>query len=181
MKKLFCITGLPCSGKSYVAGLIAKQVYNGNCTTISCGDIARSLMTDESLKAQTAAADLFPLEDMMRSKIAEGIDNSPYDVVIVEGLPRFGDQAKWVLDKYWLMMPEIIEVVVGDNITLYNRAKMRGRDSDADFGARLAKAEKNLEDIRSVLAARFIPIRMLFSSGNDMSIVAQFNKLFKGK
>lgn len=180
MKKLFTFCGLPCSGKTYVAKLIANKIFNDNCTFISCGDIARSLMVTPELREQTAKNDLFPLEDELRKSIQKMIDNSSNNVIIMEGFPRFADQANWLIDNLWVYMPEIVNVNVGDYVTLINRAKMRGRESDADFTARLGKAESNMNSVFDVLYKRAVSFYTIHS-GNDDYIVNAFRKYFKDR
>lgn len=176
-KKIYSLIGLPCAGKSHVAKLIADKIFNNKCTHISAGDIARSLMTTPELKTQTVTADLFPLEDLIRSKISELVENAPNLPVIMEGVPRFDLQAEWFINNFWTYQPEIIQINVGDVVTLHYRAKMRGRDSDTDFTKRLATAEKNMAGVFRVLSSRTVPTYNLFNDNDEQTIKA-FHKLF---
>jgi adenylate kinase family enzyme len=181
-KNLYLFVGLPCSGKTHAANLIQAKVL-GPGKVISAGDIARSLMTTQDLKDQTAAKDLFPLEDQMRQALQKSIEEQfeQHDRVIVEGMPRFAEQASWAIDTFWLYSPTIVEVSVGDTVTLFNRAKMRGRDTDLNnFAQRLDTASKNLSGVYDILHQRFIPHYTLFS-GDDAQMVLNFRSYFKIK
>lgn len=177
MKKLYCFVGLPCSGKSYTAKLIASKLANS--TYIATGDIARELMTTQDLKDKTAASDLFPLEDLMRATLTKRIEDAPAGPVIVDGFPRFDGQANFMIDSFWIYHPTVIEINVGDQITLFNRAKMRGRDTDmADFGTRLATAQKNMSGVFDVLNRRLVQ-RYTISGGDDTQIFNTFKRYTK--
>lgn len=175
-KNLYCVIGLPCAGKSYTASLIQKK-FIGRGHVVSAGDIARQLMTTPELKAQTAANDQFPLEDLIRSKLQADIEDlfTKQDVVVVEGMPRFADQANWAIDTFWLYNIKIIEVSVGDPITLFNRARLRNRDTDSNFAQRLDVASKNMAGIYDVLHQRLIQHYTVYS-GNDEQMVLDLSR-----
>lgn len=181
-KRLFCFVGLPCSGKTSAANLIQAKVF-GPGRVISAGDIARSLITTPELKQQTADKDLFPLEDQMREALKSSIEAeiALHDNVIVDGMPRFDDQANWMLDTFWSYDPTVIEISVGDPVTLFNRAKMRGREGDlTSFATRLDKAQKNMSGVYDVLHRRLQQHYTIYS-GDDAQMVSHFRKHFKIK
>lgn len=183
MKRVFFLTGLPCSGKTSAAKALADKVFRGKATHISTGDIARSLMMTPELKDQTTQADLFPGEDVLRATLKQAIDNATTDVIIVDGFPRFDGQVDFIIDNFWDMDPKIIQVHVGDDITLYNRAKFRsrdGRDAMGEFHMRLEKAKKNLSGAFNRLTARAVPLYTIYS-GDDSQMATHFAKLFKIK
>jgi adenylate kinase family enzyme len=170
MKKLYSIIGLPCSGKSTLAKLIATKVFNDECTIISAGDTARELMTTPELKLQTTKADLFPLENLLRSKITEKVESAPNHPILLEGCPRFAGQVDYIIDQFWVYQPTVIQINVGDNITLYNRAKFRGRETDREFDIRLSKAEVNLNSVFKRMNERLLPYHTILSGLEDYMI-----------
>src|SRR5271165_5796290 len=93
-KRLWFLTGLPCCGKTYAAQLFAKA-FHGNATSISTGDIARELSTKETW-AITEKNDLFPLEDLLRAELKGRIERSPSQNIVIDGFPRFGEQAEYL-------------------------------------------------------------------------------------
>lgn len=179
MKRIYFFTGLPCSGKSYMARLISTNVFAGNCTSISTGDIARQLMTTPELKDKTSADDLFPLEQLLLDELTKRVEAAPNHPIIVDGFPRHASQSDYIIDNFWVYQPKVFEINVGDTVTLFNRAKLRGRDDDlVDFGARLAKGQKNLSGALAVLNQRLVTCYTL-SGGDDASIIKTFKRYTK--
>lgn len=178
MKRLYCFVGLPCSGKSYAAKVIAKHVGG---TYIAAGDIARALATPETWKV-TEKNDLFPEEDKLRAEIARQVHGASTDVVILDGSPRFEGQAHFLADEFWEYHPVIIEVSVGDWSVLPQRAKLRARDSrDTDpkeFMKRLATASELMEKAMAVLRQRLIACYTLMSS-DDNFMIKEFERIRK--
>lgn len=178
MFNLYCFTGLPLSGKSYAAKLIAAKC-GGHY--ISTGDIARELSTSEELKKQTREKDLFPLEDLLRERLAGRINVCSNPTLIVDGFPRFDDQVRFLKESdLWMHFPKIVYVEAGDDVTLVNRAKMRSRDTqDSDpeqFAKRLNMAKKNMSGVFTTANELLIP-QFTIMSGSDESMVKQFKKV----
>jgi adenylate kinase family enzyme len=182
MKRLIGVIGLPCSGKSYAAQLITNKV---GCHYISTGSIARALTEMHKLQwEETEKNDLFPLENLLRKVLIERIEsavqNSPHSIILVDGFPRFGDQAEFMVDTFWHLHPIVIEISAGDMRTLYLRARARGRDirdtDEFEFSRRLTIASKNMSDAYNVLSRRLVPYYTIMS-GNDDYILSSFQKI----
>lgn len=167
MTRLWCFIGLPCSGKSYAAKLLAKT-YNG--IYISSGDIARGLSTTAELVAQTEAADLFPGQEEMLKIITSKIDDACLHTehIFLDGFPRYNKQAEYLADQFWLLGPEVVEVNAGDQSTLWARARARAREPrDLDqfqFQRRMSIAAQNMTGVYEVLRRRLLPVHTIMSS-----------------
>jgi adenylate kinase family enzyme len=180
-KKLYCFIGLPCSGKTHVATLIGARAFD-SCTVMSAGAIARSLTTTDELNTQMQELDLFPNEDLIRATILSSVQKARTEVVVLDGVPRFGDQAEWFCSKFWEFTPTVFQVSVGDTSILGDRAKLRHRDvRDTDpklFTKRLMTASKNMTDVHTVLNKKLVPYYTILN-GSDDSIMLQFKRLIK--
>lgn len=181
-KKVYCIIGLPLSGKSHFAKLLAaKYRYE----YISTGDIARSLMQDNAeLESKTRQADMFPDEDLLRANLVVGINASPRNVVLVDGFPRSGDQVDYMINHMAFWFPEIIDVAAGDDSTLLKRAIARNRDTGdsnlKEFEIRLASAKRNQTQVYRTLTARSLQWKTILS-GDEESMIKQFDKATKNE
>lgn len=154
-KRIWFLTGLPCSGKSSAARML-ESVLPGAATIISTGNLARELSkADKKLWSKTEKDDLFPLEDLLRCELKSRIDDTTMEHVIVDGFPRFAEQAEYLVKTFWGYRPVVIDVNAGDISTLWLRAQQRARDKrDTDqieFNKRIDKASKNLSGALSVI------------------------------
>jgi adenylate kinase family enzyme len=150
-------------------------------TLISTGDIARKLISSDAQQKEMESKDLFPGEDELRAELKSQIENTSATTIFVDGFPRSGEQATYLADTFWDLFPVVIEVSVGDPITLANRAKLRGRDNrDSDpiqFGKRLVLASKNMSEASVVLSSRLITQHTIMSTGDDNFVLNQFKKI----
>lgn len=177
MSYIYCVIGLPCSGKSHVAKLLAKTY---NMQYISTGDIAREIANgDTKLWAQTKDSDLLPLEDELRKRLNQKLANCT-TTCIVDGFPRSGSQVEWLADTWWQSGPEIIRVVESDIKSLWFRAKHRGRDDidldEASFLRRINAASKNMLEITEVAYRKMIPYHS-FLTGDDKYTITAFERI----
>ena len=98
-KTCIVLVGAPCSGKSTIGKLTALKM---NIGYISSGDIAREMAkTDMQIDNTLSSGGMAP-EDKMRSaiynKLWYSLIKKDRDTVILDGFPRFGDQAEWLYD-----------------------------------------------------------------------------------
>lgn len=182
-KHLFCLTGLPLAGKSYVGQLLASRV--AEAIHISTGDIARSLIKTAEQQKAMEAKDLFQGEEELREELKKQIDATAATCVLVDGCPRFADQAKWIADTFHDLFPTVIDVQTGDLATLVTRARQRARDTrdtnQAEFATRLELAMKNQSEVFTVLTSRLIPCYTIVGTADDASIYKQFHHITKNR
>lgn len=180
-KQLFCLMGLPLTGKSHIGRLLAGRIHNA--TYISTGDIARSLIKSDAEQKQMEAKDLFPGEEELRAELKKQIDESTATCVIVDGFPRFPEQATYLANTFFDLFPTVIEVTACDMQTLALRARLRSRDSrdknEGEFIKRLELAMKNQNDVVGILNTRLIPNYTIISTADDASILKQFQHITK--
>ena len=142
-KTLIVLVGGPCSGKSSAGKLVAERM---NIDYISSGDIARNMAKcNNDIQNDLNAGKLAP-----ESQMRDSISNHLYDcfgkrnrnIVILDGFPRFGDQAKWL--RY--AVPSTIQIkyilIHAPSWVLRNRAKNRNRSDDDSFEQRYSYYRK---------------------------------------
>jgi len=178
-QQLFCFTGLPLAGKTHAARIIAANITS--CTYISTGDIARSLIKNNTQQKEMEAKDLFPGEIELRAKLKQQIDDTAATYILVDGFPRFGAQAEYMANTFNDLFPVIIDVNAGDMQTLAMRARERARDNrdadEAEFIKRLGLAMCNHNDVDIVVRRRLIPTYTIMSTGDEQSVVNQFMRI----
>ena len=142
MSKKTCIVlvGPPCSGKSTTGKLTASKM---NIEYISSGDIAREMAKhDVVINADLSAGYMAP-EDKMRKSISDKLWYNLFtkgkDVVILDGFPRFGDQANWLQNEVALNNINIYYVIfnITSLSTIIDRSVHRGRNDDKNLETRL--------------------------------------------
>jgi adenylate kinase family enzyme len=140
VSKELCIVlvGPPCSGKSAVGKEVASKI---RATYISSGDIARKMAEyDTQIDNDLTAGKMAP-EDIMRDCIFNEIMfhlSLPFkSVFILDGFPRFGDQAKWLQHHFGSMLD--IKYVLFDVplSTIIERSAHRSRNDDKSLEQRL--------------------------------------------
>ncbi len=180
-KQLFCLVGLPLSGKSYVGKLLAASFQSS--TYIATGDIARSLIKSADEQKQMEATDLYPGGDALCTELKRLVDASTQDCIIVDGFPRSPDQAAFLSKEFFHLFPTIVEVTTADLTTLAIRAKQRARDSrdtdPAQFAARLNLAIRNQNSVSTVLNSLLLPHYTIVSTASRDSILEQFKYILK--
>lgn len=137
MKKALCIVlvGGPCSGKSSIGKIAAKNLH---AKYISSGDIARKMARcDVDAQINLDKGNLAP-EDEMRSAIGREIKKAvkTNDVVILDGFPRFNEQAEWLMDNFCDIINVRYILVHAPSWVLRKRAEDRGRADDGSFDKR---------------------------------------------
>lgn len=137
-KTLIVLVGGPCSGKSSAGKLVAKRM---NIDYISSGDIAREMAkNDNSVQNDLNSGKLAP-----ESKMRNSIDNAlwhyfhkmDHDIVILDGFPRFGEQAEWLLGDTSVIIDIRYVLIHAPSHVLRYRAKNRNRSDDGSFEQRL--------------------------------------------
>lgn len=140
MNKKTCIVlvGAPCSGKSSAGKLVASET---NIKYISSGDIARKMAKlDNTIRDDLNMGKLAP-ESQMRNAISNSLWQrfmaECVSVVILDGFPRFGEQAEWLRNT----LPANIDIkyVLFDTplSTIIERSAHRDRDDDKSLEQRL--------------------------------------------
>lgn len=127
MSQLYCLLGLPGSGKGSIANAIVKSSKR-RLTVVSSGDIARSLATkDEKLSASV----LFPREEEIRGEIRKSVRRAfanGAEAVILDGCPRFLEQLQWVEMEFLDKDPIYVKIHGPSNDALVERIVNRARD-----------------------------------------------------
>jgi adenylate kinase family enzyme len=141
MYKKTCIVlvGGPCSGKSSAGKLAANKL---NAKYISSGDIAREMAKrDKSIDENLSNGRLAP-EWEMRVSISNSIKSSTNDIIILDGFPRFGEQAEWLesrfgnikncnyMDIYYVLMYTPLSTII-------ERSASRNRNDDKSIEQRI--------------------------------------------
>lgn len=145
MNRKICIVlvGSPCSGKSTIGKIIANKL---NAEYVSSGDIARDMAkNNKKIRDDISKGKLAP-EDNMRREISNKLFYhfmiKDRDIIILDGFPRFGEQAKWLRDE----LPVEIEInyilISVSSWIAKNRAKQRDRYDDNSFNERLLYYKK---------------------------------------
>jgi adenylate kinase family enzyme len=164
-----------------MARILASSVQNS--LHISTGDIARSLISGPEQQKEMEKKDLFPGEMQLRAELKRQIDDAASMCIFVDGFPRFGDQAKYLIDNFYDISPIVIDVNAGDMSTLSARARVRARDNrdsnPVEFMQRLALAMQNHNEVSVVLHQRLVPVYTIFSTGDANSILNQFKQIVR--
>lgn len=140
MSKKTCIVliGGPCSGKSSAGKLVAKKL---DIRYISSGDIAREMAKrDSAVGNNLNNGNLAPEEQMRKSiwsELYHCFSEMYEDVMILDGFPRFGEQAEWLRTN----LPTNIDIkYVLFHVpmsTIIERSMRRNRADDKSLEARI--------------------------------------------
>ncbi len=143
MKKLFLIIGAPGSGKTTDASLIAEK----NSDTIahySTGELLRAEVASGSERGKTidgyvSAGNLVPLQIVVET-IMSAIENSPKDVILIDGYPRSNEQMVELDNQLKksndVKLVSVIEVEVSEEVAL---DRVLGRSRGADDNEKVFK------------------------------------------
>lgn len=136
-KTLIVLTGGPCSGKSSVGKIAAKNLH---AQYISSGDIAREMARyDVGMQMDLNKGKLAP-EQRMRQEVSKCLWKYFYkkdqDLVILDGFPRFGEQAEWLHNEFHDVDIRYVCIFAAYHV-LRARAENRNRDDDGSFENRL--------------------------------------------
>lgn len=142
MKKLFLIIGAPGSGKTTDAQKIADS--NPQIAHYSTGDLLRAEVASGSeqgklIESFTKEGNLVPLDIVVKT-IVNAINNSPKDVVLIDGYPRSVEQMleldKVLQQDSTVRLISVIEVQVSESVA---RDRVLGRARGADDNAEVFK------------------------------------------
>ena len=138
-KTCIVLVGGPCSGKSSAGKLVAKKL---DIEYISSGDIAREMAKhDSAIDNSLNNGNLAP-EDQMRKSISDKLWYHLFrrgkDIIILDGFPRFGDQAIWLQNEVALNNINIYYVLFHVPMsTIIERSAHRNRTDDKSLENRL--------------------------------------------
>lgn len=136
-KTLIVLVGGPCSGKSSAGKIAAKNL---NIKYISSGDIAREMARyDVDMQMDLDNGKLAP-ESRMRQEVSNRLWKHFYkkdqDLVILDGFPRFGEQAEWLRGEFHNIDIRYV-LFTAPSYVLRQRARSRNRSDDDSFEQRL--------------------------------------------
>lgn len=137
-KTLIVLVGGPCSGKSSAGKIAAKNLH---AQYISSGDIAREMARyDVDMQMDLNKGKLAP-EQRMRQEVSKHLwkyfHKKDQDLVILDGFPRFGEQAEWLHSEFHNIDIRYICIDAPYHV-LRARAKNRNRGDDGSFEDRLS-------------------------------------------
>lgn len=158
MKNLFLIIGAPGSGKTTDADIIAQENKN-QMVHYSTGELLREEVASgstlgEKINSYISKGNLVPLEIVVDT-IINAINNSPKDIVLIDGYPRSVEQMQ-ALDTMLSVHPNIvlksvIEVEVSEEVAK-DRVLGRARgadDNESVFANRMKIYIEPLKEIQS--------------------------------
>lgn len=136
-KTLIVLVGGPCSGKSSAGKIAAKNL---RAQYISSGGIAREMARyDVDMQMDLDKGRLAP-EQRMRQEVSKRLwkyfHKKDQDLVILDGFPRFGEQAEWLHSEFHNINIRYACIYAPDHV-LRARAKNRNRGDDGSFEDRL--------------------------------------------
>lgn len=136
-KKLIVLVGGPCSGKSSAGKIAAEHLI---AKYISSGDIARDMAkNNDNVRSDLNSGKLAP-ESQMRDAISKHLWNHFFNrdanLIILDGFPRFGDQAEWLSNEFYMVDIHYV-LIHAPSWVLRDRAKNRNREDDGSFERRL--------------------------------------------
>lgn len=137
-KVCIVLVGGPCSGKSSVGKSVATKL---NINYISSGDIAREMAKSNNAIKTALDNGKFAPEDKMRASISNKLHElfkvRDRDIVILDGFPRFGEQAEWLRNELPANINTKYVLIHAPSWVLRDRAKSRNRHDDYSFEQRL--------------------------------------------
>lgn len=127
MIKGIILIGAPCSGKSEIGKFVAQML---NAKYISSGDIAREIAKVDKTTNENLATGKMAQEDLMRGEMLRILGElEKDDIVILDGFPRFKDQAEWLHNNFQNI--EFKYVMVNVPLSqIIDRMSARGRAGD---------------------------------------------------
>lgn len=137
-KMCIILVGPPCCGKSSVGKTVASRL---GIDYISSGDIARRMaQSNTQVNEDLVDGKMAPENEMRRiisEKLWQRFIKMGKNVIILDGFPRFGEQAVWLRD----LLPHIIDIkYVLLNVplsTIIERSADRNRNDDKSLEQRL--------------------------------------------
>lgn len=172
MKNAFIFVGRPGSGKSTLSQLIT------GLHRISTGDIARRLADgDPILQHRLDNGVMFPESDM-RSAFRNVLDSIGDTDIIIDGMPRFEDQRKWLecqgVKCYYI-------IVDTDAQTCVERMKCRGRDDDNNksIAKRMAYYNKYTERMINAIMRNPESRYIIVKSADTKTVVRWINMIMR--
>jgi adenylate kinase family enzyme len=138
-KTCIVLIGGPCSGKSSIGKYVASAT---GATYISSGDIARRMAEEnKDVNDNLNNGKLAPEESMRNAiymEIYKQILDETKSVIILDGFPRFGDQADWLHNKFNKCLDFHYILIQCPYHILKKRAKSRCRSDDGSIEERLS-------------------------------------------
>ena len=137
-KKIIVLVGPPCSGKSTIGKEVIHMIPN-TCY-VSSGDIARRMAKNNMMAQSDLDNGKLAPECLMRKSISSSLYHKlkrrDMDMVILDGFPRFGEQAEWLRK----LIPSDIDIyyvlVYAKLSTIIERSNARGRSDDKSLEQR---------------------------------------------
>jgi len=189
MKKLFLIIGAPGSGKTTDASLIEER-HPHKIVHYSTGDMLRAEVAKGSEQGKLidsfiSNGKLVPL-DIVIATVVGAIQNSPKDVVIIDGFPRSIEQMKALdseLNKFDdVELTSVIEVTVSQSVAKERvLGRARGADDNEEvFNNRMKLYLEPLQEIQNFYADKNL-LHKIDGEREIEEIVNDMDKLIQSK
>lgn len=189
MKNLFLIIGAPGSGKTTDADLIAQN-NKKVMTHYSTGELLREEAASgstlgEKINSYISQGNLVPLEIVVDT-IINAINNSPKDIVLIDGYPRSVEQMQ-ALDTMLSVHPNIIlksviEVEVSEEVAK-DRVLGRARgadDNESVFANRMKIYTEPLKEIQAFYKDKKL-LKKINGERTIEEIVGEMEEFIKSK
>jgi len=176
LKKLILLIGVPGSGKTTDAKLIAQK-HAEDITSYSTGDLIKEEIKNETAVGNIAKSfvekgDLIPT-GVVVELIVDAINNSPTNIVLLDGFPGKEKQMKYFCDYIFsndkIEVVSVLEIKVND--TLATKRWLASGRSEEVFDHELASYKESLREIE----AHYIEhdILKVIDGERDLEVVAK--------
>lgn len=169
--------GEPCVGKGTIIASVHRKLLDHRRTAIlTTSDIVKKILTPEDLAEMRKSGGLFPREAELRAKLLERIEVMfafGAEIVLLDGFPRFGDQAKWFRQNLWSYPLQVFRVMTHGDFELCRRAASRNRDEFDNgelFLARLNTQRVLIEETEKVLMAYSLPYSTIMNTHINQAV-----------
>jgi adenylate kinase len=173
---MIVLLGVPGSGKSTQAELLIK---NGNLRWLSMGEVFRQKATPLQ-REQMVQGKLIDSQEATRLLASELKDLGDEPPIILDGFPRYTDQAQWLLEqnRQGAVTVKAVVYLFVDKAVVEKRMLLRGRvdDSAETIAKRFDEFENTSLPAIDVLEAGGIPVLKINADQTPEAIFADITK-----
>ena len=190
-KKLILIIGAPGSGKTTDATLVAKN-HTDSITSYSLGDMLKEEIAKETTLGKInndyiSKGELVPTAIAIDT-ICNAIQNSPTDIVLLDGFPRKEKQMKIFADVLRTRMEKVelvsvIEVRVSEAVArerVLGRTEIREDDQEQIFNNRMNIYRDTIEEIEKFYKGSGL-LKMIDGEREAKDVVAEIDAFLESQ